>query len=84
MPRLSKSAAFWMAAALIFAVISFAQASESPPVLDEDFLEYLGTVDEEGADWTLFEEPETKPLAKERKPTGPAPENDAKSGSKQK
>jgi hypothetical protein len=59
-----------------------AHAADQPPAIDEDFLEYLGTVDD-GEEWTLFEDQETKLPTDARKPVNPSPKEDAKSVSKQ-
>jgi hypothetical protein len=75
--------ASWLAVALLIATAQAHAADKAPP-MDEEFLEYLGTVDDDGNDWTLFEDRETKPSPKSQKPPSKPPEDDAKSASKQK
>jgi len=59
-----------------------AHAGDQPLPVEEDFLEYLGTVDD-GEEWTLFEDQETKLPTDARKPVNPPPKEDAKSVPKQ-
>jgi len=80
MHRLGKSTGWTVFGAIAFANID---AAEAPAPVDEDFLEYLGTLDD-GGDWTLFEGEETKPrTAAEPKPAHKPREDDAKSVSEQ-
>jgi hypothetical protein len=66
-------------ALLALGALSGAHAADQQPPVDEDFLEYLGSLDE-GDDWALFEDQETKSSTDTRKTV--APDGDEKSASK--
>lgn len=59
---------------LLMGICGTARADKPPPA-DEDFLEYLGGLDDE-EDWALFAEQESATDA--RKPANQRPEDDAK------
>jgi hypothetical protein len=73
----------WLIAVVTVATAR-AQAADEPAPVDEDFLEYLGTVEDDGSDWILFEDHQTEPASEARKAPSKPPEDDAKSASKQK
>jgi hypothetical protein len=73
----------WLVGVVLLTMAQARGADKATPV-DEEFLEYLGTVEDDGDDWTLFEDQQTKPAPETRKPTSKPPEDDAKSASKQK
>ncbi|HEU4602747.1 MAG TPA: hypothetical protein VFS24_12290 [Steroidobacteraceae bacterium] len=80
MPRISKGLALCLAATGWIALRPVA-ADDKASVPDEDFLEYLGTLDSEADDWTLFADQDPQPSTP--KPSS-STEEDAKSASKQK
>ena len=72
----------WLLIVIAWTAVQVGAEDKAPPV-DEEFLEYLGTIDEDGADWTLFETRETRSPADAPKPPASKPsEDDAKSVSK--
>jgi hypothetical protein len=52
----------WLLILIAWTAVQARAADKVPPV-DEEFLEDLGTMDDDGADWTLFEARETRPSA---------------------
>ncbi|HEU4655610.1 MAG TPA: hypothetical protein VFS47_16600 [Steroidobacteraceae bacterium] len=80
MSRISKGLAFCLAATGWIALRPVV-ADDKASAPDEDFLEYLGTLDSEADDWTLFADQDPKPSTAQ---PSPPPERDAKAASKQK
>jgi hypothetical protein len=72
----------WFLIVIVWTAVQAHSEDKVPPV-DEEFLEYLGTMDDDGADWTVFEARETRPSADAPKlmPSNPS-EDDAKPASK--
>jgi hypothetical protein len=84
MQQRGNSQASWLIGVFLLATVQARAADKATPV-DEEFLEYLGTVEDDGDNWMLFEDQQAnKPPPETRKPTSKPPEDDAKSASKQK